>query len=78
MADDRHQTTDLRWRRMALTRMERDALREAQSLAAKGRTMGRRRIVSMQGLEEAGLVQRVERGGVIVDWMLTSEGAAHG
>lgn len=64
--------------RTALTRMERDALLEAQALAAEGRTMGRRRIVSMQGLEEAGLVKRIERDGRIADWTLTAEGAAYG
>ena len=64
----------LKWRRIALTRMEREAMREFKECVAAGRSFGRKRIVSMQGLEEAGLVERIEAGGVIRDWRLTPDG----
>lgn len=73
-----HETTDdvVRWRRMALTRMERAAMREFKESVAAARHWGLKRIVSMQGLEEAGLVRRVSVNGMIADWKLTPEGEA--
>jgi hypothetical protein len=74
-----HKTTDptlLRWRRQALTRMERAAMMEFKETVARGHCMGRRRIVSMQGLEQAGLVKRVTVNGMIADWTLTPDGEA--
>lgn len=59
-----------RWRRFALCRTEKEALAEVRALAAEGKTIGRRRIVSMQELEKAGYVERVTRNGMIVDWRL--------
>lgn len=59
---------------IALTWREKDALDEARRLAAAGESMGTRKIVSMQGLERAELVRRIERGGMIADWELTELG----
>jgi hypothetical protein len=53
---------------------ERKALREAKELHRRRGTMGKRKIVSMQGCEKAGLVERVESNGMIVDWALTQAG----
>lgn len=57
-----------------LSPKERDAMREFKRVVAMGHCMGRRRIVSMQGLEEAGLVKRVSVNGLIADWTLTQTG----
>lgn len=67
-------TDALRWRKMALSRTERAAMREFKQVVAKGHSMGRRRIVSMQGLQEAGLVKPVLVDGTIADWTLTPAG----
>ena len=50
------------------------AMALCQRLAASGSSMGTRRIVSMQGAEQAGLVERVTPAGMIVDWKLTKAG----
>jgi hypothetical protein len=49
-------------------------MREFKQLVAKGYSIGRHRIVSMQGLERAGLVKRIEHLGIIADWRLTLAG----
>lgn len=59
-----------------LSRMERQALAEFKAERAAGRPWGRKRIVSMQGCEEAGYVTRVVDKGMIADWELTEAGAA--
>ena len=76
MADDpAPQTTVVNWpRRVVLTRMERDAMRELKRHVEEGIPFGRKRIVSMQELEKAGLVERVTANGLIRDWKLTSAG----
>lgn len=57
-----------------LTRLQQAAMTMCQSRASTGQTMGTKRIVSMQALEAHGLVRRVERNGMIVDWELTEKG----
>jgi hypothetical protein len=57
-----------------LTKKEAAAMREFKALVAKGHAIGRRRIVSMQALEKAGLVQRITYNGMIADWRLTPAG----
>jgi hypothetical protein len=57
-----------------LTKREIAAMREFKAVVAKGHSIGRRRIVSMQALEQAGLVQRIEYNGMIADWRLTPAG----
>jgi hypothetical protein len=57
-----------------LTAKERAALREFKLVVSKRQCMGRRRIVSMQGLEKAGLVKRVVVNGLIADWQITPAG----
>lgn len=59
---------------ISLTKKELAAMREFQEVVARGHCMGRRRIVSMQALERAGLVTRVEHQGIIADWRLTPAG----
>lgn len=59
-----------------LTKKEMSAMREFKTIVARGHSIGRRRIVSMQGLERAGLVQRIEYNGIIADWRLTPAGEA--
>jgi hypothetical protein len=59
---------------LAIDRMERAALIEFKAAVEAGAPWGRRRIVSMQGLEQSGLVTRITHNGLIVDWELTPEG----
>jgi hypothetical protein len=64
--------------RKTLTKTEGKAMRAFKSAQAAGETWGTRKIVSMQVLECAGLVRRVERRGLIADWKLTAEGDCWG
>lgn len=57
-----------------LTKKEISAMREFKAVVARGHSMGRSRILSMQALERAGLVQRITHNGIIADWRLTSAG----
>ena len=57
-----------------LTKTEISAMREFKHIIKMGRSLGRRRIVSMQGLERAGLVERITVNGIISDWKLTPAG----
>lgn len=59
-----------------LTKMQRNAMIEFQQVIARRECMGTRRIVSMQALEEAGLVKRVLVNGLIADWTITEAGKA--
>jgi hypothetical protein len=59
----------------AMTRMERQALAEFKAARAAGKPWGRKRIVSMQGCEEAGYVTRVLKNGMTAGWELTPAGA---
>lgn len=52
------------------------AMLECKARIAAGERMGTRKIASMQRAERAGLVQRIERNGLIVDWTLTEAGEA--
>ena len=61
---------------LGIDRSERAALIEFKAAQAAGSPWGRRRIVSMQGLEQAGFVTRITRNGLIVDWELTPAGEA--
>lgn len=61
---------------MELKQHEVAALMELKALIATGQHIGKRRIVSMQGCEDAGLVERVMENGLIVDWKLTPAGEA--
>ena len=61
---------------LGIDRAERAALIEFKAAKAASQPWGRRRIVSMQGLEDAGFVTRVTRNGSIVDWELTPAGEA--
>ena len=57
-----------------LTSREWLAMAVFKRLAADGQGIGRRKIVSMQRLEEVGLVKRITRNGMIADWELTEAG----
>ena len=59
-----------------LSAKAKSAMTEFKSLIAKGYCMGRKRIVSMQELEHAGLVKRIEVNGMIADWTITEAGKA--
>lgn len=61
-------------KRVKLNSREHLAMAVCKNLMAAGYSMGRRRIVSMQALEDAGLVERVIGNGLIVDWKLTEAG----
>ena len=57
--------------KMEPTKHEAAAMRKLKDLLARGERIGRRRIVSMQGCEAAGLVRRIVVNGLVVDWMPT-------
>lgn len=57
-----------------LTAKERSAMIEFKRCLADHFCMGTRRIVSMQRLENAGLVKRVTVNGMIADWTITETG----
>ncbi len=57
-----------------LTKKEVAAMREFKQAIARGFCMGRRRIVSMQGLHAAGLVKPICNSGLITDWQITEAG----
>jgi hypothetical protein len=57
-----------------LTKREAAAMRYFKECLAKGFSMGKQRIVSMQGCCQAGLVKPIYRNGIIVDWHITDAG----
>lgn len=57
-----------------LTKKEKSAMIFFMQEISKGFCMGNRRIVSMQGLERAGLVVRVTINGTLADWVITEKG----
>jgi hypothetical protein len=59
---------------MLLSRKEIEAIEELKRHKERGTYMGRRRMVSMQSLEDMGLVKRLTRQGMVVGWELTPSG----
>lgn len=67
MSDHKPETAEL-------TKKEIAAMREFKRCIADRFCMGRRRIVSMQALHRAGLVEPVYVAGLIADWHITQAG----